>query len=57
MSNLLRPEIVAARAGISTRTLFRRMKDCNGPRATQVGKFVMFTEAEVDAWLARCRAA
>ena len=55
MPNLLKPEAVAARAGISTRTLFRRLKDANGPRPTQIGKFTMFTEQDVEAWLARCR--
>ena len=57
MKSLLRPETVASRAGISTRTLRRRMRDSNGPRATFVGRFAMFTEEDAAAWLDSCRQA
>jgi excisionase family DNA binding protein len=55
MTDFLTVEQAATHAGISTRTMFTRMKEPNGPRKTKVGKRFLIARPDFDAWMTRCR--
>lgn len=54
MDKLIRPNVLAKKLGISTSTLYERMKQPDFPRKVQIGKkAVGFRESEIVEWMER----